>query len=83
MHRNRDIVAEGMVVQRVDAEEEHNVDQPAPDGHLVGSQEERRPRLVELGDVPRDGDEEELNKSQESATGRLNPRQENTLKSAS
>ena len=71
--RDRNIIAESMVVQGVDAEEQHNVDQPAPQRHLVRSKEERRSRLVELRDVARDGNEEKLDESQESATGWLDP----------
>ena len=54
-----DVVAESMVIQYVDAEEEHNVDQPAADRHAVGLDEERRARQIELRDVPGDSHEEE------------------------
>lgn len=67
MHRYRYVVAECMVVQDVDAEEQDDVDQPAADGHLVGRNEERRARGVELGDVAGDGHEEELDKRQEGS----------------
>lgn len=69
MYGNRDIVAKGMVVQSIDAEEQHNVDQPALQRHFVGSDEERRSRLVELGDVAGDCDKQKLDKGQEGATG--------------
>lgn len=60
-----------MVVQGVDAKEQHYVDEPTLEGHLVRSDEQGRSGLVELGDVARHGDEEELDKGQEGAAGRL------------
>ena len=65
MYRNGDVVAERMVVQHVDGEEEEDVDQPAAEGHAVRSEEEGRAVGVELGDVACDGHEDELNKGQE------------------
>lgn len=73
MYRNGNIVAECMVVEGVDAEEQHYVDQPAFQGNLVRPDEQRRSGLVELGDVARDGNEEELDEGEKSATGRLDP----------
>ena len=72
MHGNRDIVAEGMVVQHIDAEEENDIDQPASEWNLVRSDEERRSSLVELGEVAGGSHKDELNKSQEGPAGGLN-----------
>lgn len=69
MHRNGDTVVKGVVVEDVDAEEQEDVDGPAPQRHLVRGEVERRPGTVPLCDVARDGDEEELDKCQESACG--------------
>lgn len=65
MNRDGDIVAEGMIVQHVDAEEQNNVEDPSTDGNLVGGQEEWRPRAIKLGYITRDSNEEELHKGQE------------------
>ena len=43
VNRDRYIVAEGVVVEYIDAEEEHNVDEPPADGYFVRGQEEWRP----------------------------------------
>lgn len=51
-----------MVVEDIDTEEQHNVDQPPADGYLVRRQEEWRPRAVELCYVACHGHEEELHK---------------------
>lgn len=65
MYRNRDIVAECMVVQHVDGEEEEDIDQPPADGDTVRSEEEGWPVGVELGEVAGGSDEDELHKGQE------------------
>ncbi len=65
VHRDRDVVAEGMVVQRVDAEEEDNVDQPASDRDLVRLEVEGRARSVELLRKADNRDEEELDERKE------------------
>lgn len=54
-----------MVVEYVDAEEEHNVDDPAAQRDFGRGYEKGRPSLVELGHVARDSHEEELRKCQE------------------
>jgi hypothetical protein len=64
-----DVVAEGMVVQHVDGEEEEDVDQPAAEGHTVRSKEEGRAVRVELGDVARGGHEDELYEGEEGPFG--------------
>lgn len=62
MHRHGYVVAEGVIVEDIDAKEEYNVDQPAADGHLIRCKEEGRPRDVKLGDVPSNRHEEKLSK---------------------
>ena len=42
MHRHRNLVAECHVIKDVDAEEEDDVQEPAPDRDGVGFEEERR-----------------------------------------
>lgn len=64
-----DVVAEGMVVQDVDGEEQEDVDEPAADGDAVRSEEEGRPAGIELGDVAGDGHEDELDEGQEGSWG--------------
>lgn len=63
MNRNGDVIAKGVVVEQVDAEEEHDIDQPASNGHLVRSYEEWRPGGIKLRDISRNCDEKELHKS--------------------
>ena len=65
MYRNRDIVAECMVVQHVDGEEEEDIDQPPADGDAVRSKEEGWAVGVELGKVAGGSNEDELYKGQE------------------
>jgi len=65
MHRDRNIITKGVIVEQINTEEQHYVDQPAPNRHSVGFYEERGPGAVELRDVPSDSDEEKLHKSQE------------------
>jgi hypothetical protein len=65
MHGNRNIITKGVVVEQVDAEEEHNVDEPAPNWHLIWSDKEWGSGGVELRNISRDSDEEKLHKSQE------------------
>lgn len=65
MDRDGDVITEGVVVEQVDAEKEHNIDQPAPDGHLVRFYEEWRPSGIKLRDISSNCDEKELHKSQE------------------
>jgi len=64
MNRYRYIVAEGMVIEHVAAEEQDDIDEPAADRHSVGREEERRALRVELRYVSGNGNEEELDKSQ-------------------
>lgn len=61
MHGDRDIVAEGVIVQHIDAEKENDIDQPASEGDLVRSDEEWRSGFVELGKVACSGHKDELN----------------------
>lgn len=70
MDRHGDIVAKRMIVEHIDAEEEHNVDQPAADGNSVRRNEERRAARVELGDVTGDRHEKELDEREERACER-------------
>lgn len=67
MNRNRNIVAESVVVKDIDAEEEDDIDNPATNRDLVRRQKERRPGDVELRNVARDSHEEELHKCKEEA----------------
>jgi hypothetical protein len=62
---DRNIIAKGVVVEDVDAEEKNDIDTPAFDGDFVRADEERRTVAVELGDVAGDGDEEKLGKRKE------------------
>lgn len=62
MDGHRDVVAKSMVVEDIDTEEQHNVDQPPAYGYLVRRQEEWRPGAVELCYVTCHGHEEELHK---------------------
>lgn len=48
MDRHRNVVAESMVVQDIYTEEQHDVDQPAANGHLIRLQEEGWPAGVKL-----------------------------------
>lgn len=57
MYWDRYVVAKGMVVQSIDAEEQHNIDEPAFQWDFVRSKEVRWSGFVELRDVARDGDE--------------------------
>lgn len=56
MYRNRYVVAKGMVVQGIDAEEQHYIDEPTFQWDFVRSKEVRWSGFVELRDVARDGD---------------------------
>lgn len=75
VYRDRDVVAEGMVIQQVDTEEQHNVEEPPAYGNLVRSEEERRSGLVELGDVAGYGNEQKLDKRHEGSAGWFDPAQ--------
>lgn len=57
MYWDRYVVAKGMVVQGIDAEEQHNVDEPAFQWNFIRSKEVRWSGFVELRDVACDGDE--------------------------
>jgi hypothetical protein len=48
MYRHRNIVAERVVIEHINAEEQDNVNQPAPDGDFVRLEEEWRALRVEL-----------------------------------
>lgn len=63
MDWHRNIIAECMVVEDVDGEEQHNIDHPAAQGDLVGRNEETT-ALIKLSDKPCHGDKDELDKSQ-------------------
>jgi hypothetical protein len=65
MYRHGDVIAERMVVQHIDGEEEEDVDQPAAEGNAVRSEKEWGAVGVELGDVASGGNEDELNEGQE------------------
>lgn len=67
MNRHGYIVAKGMVIQHVDAEEKYNIDQPATDWYSIRLDEEGRACPIELRDVARDGNEEELHKSEQGS----------------
>jgi hypothetical protein len=60
-----DVVAESMVVQDVDGEEQDDIDEPAADGDAVRSEEEGGTAWIELRDVAGSGNEDELDKGQE------------------
>lgn len=78
MNRDRNIVAEGMVVQCIDAKEQHNVDKPAFQWYFVRSKEKGWSCLVELRDIACDGDKYKLDKRQEGTAGGLDPREQET-----
>lgn len=40
VYGNRDIIAEGEVIEKVDGKEEHNIREPPSQGHSSGSEEE-------------------------------------------
>lgn len=65
------VIAEGVVVEDIDAKEEDNIDQPATDGHLVWCQEKGRPSDIELCNVSCDSHEEKLRKSEQDAWSRV------------
>jgi hypothetical protein len=67
VHRHRNVVAEGVIVEHVDAEEECDADQPARDGDLVRLEEEGRAPAVELARQTDDGHEEKLNECEEGS----------------
>ncbi len=67
MHRHRDLVAEGLVVEDVDAEKEDDVQKPAGDGHGVRFEVKR---WVVRGELVRPCDkegEDELGEGDEEA----------------
>lgn len=65
MHRNGDIITEGIVVQKIDAEKQDNVHNPAVQWNRVFLYEKRRARAVKLGYISYCRDEDELDKSEE------------------
>jgi hypothetical protein len=65
VHWNRDVVAEGVVVEHVDAEKQHNVDEPSADRDAVRLEEKGRTLRIELRWQPDGGDKGELDKGQE------------------
>ena len=67
MHRHRDIIAECMVVQHIDAEEQDNIDQPPSNRDLVLFEEEGRTCSVKLRWEANDRHEEELDKREEGS----------------
>lgn len=73
MNRYGNVVAKGMVIERVDAEEQYYVDKPALQWDLVRTEEKGWSRFVELRDVASDGHEEELDEGQECTTGGFDP----------
>ena len=64
MDRHGDVVAEGVVIQHINAEEKYDVDQPTADRDSVWLDEEWRTCKIELRDIACDSDEEELYKGQ-------------------
>ncbi len=56
------IVAERMIVEDIDREEQNNIYQPALDWDLIRLEEERSSIPIELWDVASYSHEEELNK---------------------
>lgn len=71
--RYGNIVAKSVVVERIDAEEEYNVDEPALQWNFVRANEEGGSCLVELRNIARDSHEEELDKGQEGTAGGFHP----------
>lgn len=65
MHRYRNVIAKGVVVENIDGEEQYNVDEPAANWDSVGFEVERWASAVELGGETGDGDKDELHKSQQ------------------
>lgn len=66
MHRHRYIVAKSVIVQDIDAEKQHDIDQPSAQRNAVWLEEKRRSCAVELRRKADDGHEEELDKGKES-----------------
>lgn len=62
MNRYRDVIAEGMVVQDIDSEEQNNVDSPSTEGDFSRRQEKRWPLMIELRYIAGHGDKSKLNK---------------------
>lgn len=61
-----DIIAERMIVQKIDSKEEDNVEDPATDGDLVWCKKE--PAFgVKLSNEPRHSDKKELDKCQKGS----------------
>lgn len=67
MNRHRNIIAERVVIQHIDAEKQHDIDQPSSNGHLVRPYKERWSTLVELGYVSSYSHEDELDKGQKGS----------------
>lgn len=77
MYWHGNIIAEGMVVQRVDAEEQQYIHHPAPYRDLVLLEEEGRACSIKLPGQPYDGYEEELDEGEKQscpAAPQISPR---------
>lgn len=60
MYRHGNVVAEGVVVQHIDREEERNVYEPALDWNPIRFEEERRAFNVKMGGIADRCDEYKL-----------------------
>ena len=65
MYGNGDVVTERMVVQNIDCEEEHNIDQPSANGHSIRLEKQRWPPQIDLRNVSGGRDEEKLYKCEQ------------------
>lgn len=73
MYWYRNVVAERVVVQKIDGKEQQYIDEPSSNRDSIGSKKEGRPATVELRKVASDRHEKKLNEGQEGATVRFNP----------
>lgn len=67
MNRDGNAVAESMVVQDIDGEEENDIDHPPPQRNSIRLQKEGRSAPIELCDISRDGYKDELHKREQGA----------------
>jgi hypothetical protein len=66
VYRNRYVVAECMVVQHINREEERDIDEPSSDWHTIRLEEERWSGFIELRHISSCCDEYELDECEQS-----------------
>jgi hypothetical protein len=64
VHRDRDVVAESMVVQDIDSEEQCDIDKPPTNRYSIKLKEQRRSGHFKLGYVARGRDKDKLHKGE-------------------